>query len=169
MFILATFDTIKPELGLIVWTVIIFSIFWFLMRNFAFRPIIDALETREDNIHSAMAAAEEARKEMESYKDENAKILGEARAEQASIMKEARAVKNQVIEEAKTKAKAEANQVIVSALTEINAEKTAALTELKKDSGSFALAIAEKVMDKKLKGDDNEGFANGLIDNINLN
>lgn len=169
MFILATFDTIKPELGLLVWTVIIFSIFWFLMRNFAFRSIIDALETRDNSIQDAMTEAEQARAEMESFKGENAKILGEARAEQASIMKEARAAKNQVIAEAKTKAKVEANKVVASALVEINTEKVAAMTEMKKESGTFALAIAEKVMDMKLKGNDNEGFANGLIDNINLN
>jgi len=164
------FTPILPYPGLILWTVVIFGLFWLLMRNFAFRPIIDALEKRDNNIQSAIKDAEEARKQIESFKEESAKAMGDARSEQADIMKEARAAKDQIINEAKEQAKVEANKIIGTAKAEIEAEKTNALAALKKDSGVLALAIAEKVIKKQLMGnDDNENFANGLIDDIKLN
>lgn len=170
MFLLAKFTPIIPYPGLILWTVVIFGIFWFIMRNFAFKPIIEALEKRDTSIQKAMEDSKAAREQMESFKEESAQFLGEARAEQSSIMKEARAQKEQVINEAKEEARAEANKIIASAKSEINAEKTSAITELKKGSGVFALEIAEKVIQKQLMGkDDNETFANGLINDIKLN
>ena len=170
MFILADFSPIKPELGLLVWTVVIFGLFWIIMRNFAFKPIIDALEKRDGSIQKAMEDSKAARAQMESFKEESAQFLGEARAEQSAIMKEARAAKDKIINDAKEVARGEANKIIGSSRTEIDAEKTSALTELKKNSGVFALEIAEKVIQKQLMGkDDNESFANGLINDIKLN
>lgn len=170
MTLLAEFTVIRPAVGLLVWTTVIFGIFWFLASKFAFGPIADALEERDDNIQKALEEAKKAKAEMESFKDDNAKILGEARAEQSAIMKEARVAKDAVINEAKDNAKVDANKIIASAQTEINAEKVKALAELKKDSGIFALAIAEKLIKKQLMGNDDErNYANGLIDDIKLN
>lgn len=170
MVLLAKFTPILPYPGLILWTVVIFGLFWILMRNFAFKPIIDALEKRDNNIQSAIKDAEEARKQIEAFKAESAKAMGDARSEQSDIMKEARAAKEQIINEAKAEAKAEANKIIGAARTEIEAEKKSALATLKKDSGILALAIAEKIINKQLMGnDDNENFANGLINDIKLN
>lgn len=170
MFLLAKFTPILPYPGLIFWTVIIFGLFWFIMRNFAFKPIVDALERRDVSIQKAMEDSKAARAEMESFKQESAQFLGEARAEQSAIMKEARAAKDKIINDAKEEARAEANKIIGSARAEIETEKTAALAELKKNSGVFALEIAEKVIQKQLMGkDDNESFANGLINDIKLN
>ncbi len=170
MFILADFSPIKPELGLLVWTVVIFGLFWIIMRNFAFKPIIDALEKRDGSIQKAMEDSKAARAQMESFKEESAQFLGAARVEQSAIMKEARAAKDKIVNDAKEQARVEANKIIGSARTEIDAEKTSALAELKKNSGVFALEIAEKVIQKQLIGkDDNESFANGLINDIKLN
>ncbi|MFK7776120.1 MAG: F0F1 ATP synthase subunit B [Saprospiraceae bacterium] len=170
MFLLVEFTPIRPYPGMILWTLVIFGLFWIIMRNFAFKPIIDALEKRDDSIQKAMEDSKAARAQMESFREESAEFLGEARAEQSAIMKEARAAKDQIINEAKDEARVEANKIIGSARTEINAEKTSALAELKKGSGIFALEIAEKVIQKQLMGkDDNESFANGLINDIKLN
>ncbi len=170
MFLLAKFTPILPYPGLIFWTLIIFGLFWIIMRNFAFKPIIEALEKRDTSIQKALEDSKAARAEMEKFKEESAQFLGEARGEQSAIMKEARAAKDQIINDAKEEARAEANKIIGSARTEINAEKTSALAEMKKDSGVFALQIAEKVIQKQLMGkDDNESFANGLINDIKLN
>lgn len=170
MFLLAKFTPILPYPGMIFWTIIIFGLFWIIMRNFAFKPIVDALERRDTSIQKAMEDSNAARAQMESFKKESAKFLGEARGEQSAIMKEARAAKDQIINDAKGQARIEANKIIGSARTEINAEKASALTELKKNSGIFALEIAEKVIQKQLMGkDDNESFANGLVNDIKLN
>jgi len=85
-------------------------------------------------------------------------------------MKEARTAKDEIINDAKVQARLEANKIVGSARAEIEAEKASALLELKKNSGVFALEIAEKVIQKQLIGkDDNESFADGLINDIKLN
>ena len=170
MVLLAKFTPILPYPGLILWTAVIFGIFWLIMRNFAFKPIIDALEKRDTSIQKALEDAEAARTQMENFTEESSKVLGEARAEQSSLMKEARTAKDEIINAAKDQARVEANGIIGSARQEIDAEKKAALAELKKDSGVFALSIAEKIIQKQLMGkDDNVEFANGLVKDIKLN
>ena len=170
MILLAEFTVIRPAVGLLIWTAVIFGIFWFLISKFAFRPIADALEERDNNIQSALEDAKKARAAMENFQSENSKVMAEARVDQSNIMKEARAEKDAIIKAAKEEAKVEANKIIGSAREEINSEKEIALATLKKDSGVLALAIAEKVIKKQLMGnDDNENFANGLIDDIKFN
>jgi len=168
--ILADFTVIRPAVGLVFWTTIVFGLFWFLASKYAFRPMADALEERDNNIQKALEEAEKARESMRNFKDENDKILSEARTDQANIMKEARAAKDKMIGEAKDEAKAKANATVSSARTEINAQKASALKEVKNESGILALTIAEKLIKKQLMGnDDNENYANGLIDDIKLN
>ena len=170
MFLLAKFTPILPYPGLILWTIVIFGLFWIIMRNFAFKPIVDALERRDTSIQEAMEDSKAARAQMESFREKSAKFLGKARGEQSAIMKEARTAKDEIINDAKVQARLEANKIVGSARAEIEAEKASALLELKKNSGVFALEIAEKVIQKQLIGkDDNESFADGLINDIKLN
>ena len=170
MFFLADFTVIKPTVGLLFWTMVVFCLFWFLISRLAFRPIADALETRENDIQGALEEAEKARKAMADIKGENERILGEARLEQANILKEARAAKDKIVSDAKDEAKAEANKIVGNARAEIQTQKESALKTVKQDTGLLGLTIAEKLIKKQLMGkDDNQNYANGLIDGIKLN
>ena len=170
MFFLADFTVIKPTVGLLFWTMVIFCLFWFLISRLAFRPIADALETRDNDIQGALEEAEKARQAMSDIKGENERILGDARLEQANILKEARAAKDKIVNDAKNDAKAEANKIVGTAREEIQTQKASALKTVKNDTGFLALTIAEKLIKKQLMGnDDNQNYANGLIDDIKLN
>ena len=167
---LLDFSPIKPDLGLVLWTTIIFSLFWIIIGRSSFGPITRALKAREENIQSALSEAENARQEMAKLKAENDQILAEAREERAKILKEAQDTKSNIIKEAKEKAKEEAQRIVTNAKLEIENEKQAALISVKNEVGLMATEIAEKVIRKQLTGDaDHESFVNKLIDDIKLN
>ena len=169
MIILADFSVIRPDPGLLIWTSLIFLLFWVLIGKFAFKPIANALRTREDSIRDALASADNARSEMENLQSKNEELIDMAREERSKILKEAKDAKDQIVSEAKVKAKEEAALVISNAMNEIEAQKKSAIEEVKNSVGNIALEIAEKVIQKELKGDkENEKFVQTLIDDIKL-
>ena len=139
------------SIGLFVWQTVLFLALLFLLRNYAWKPILSAVEEREEGIKNALEAAANAKKEMEALNADNERILREAKAERDSILKEAREIKETIITEAKTQATEEADKVLASAREQINNEKLAAITELKNQVADLSIDIAEKVLKSELK------------------
>lgn len=148
-------DLITPEIGLIFWSGLSFAILFFILAKFAWKPILGAVNEREEGIKKALASAEEARKEMQNLQADNEQLLKEARAERDAMMKEAREIKDKIIADAKDEAKEVATKLIVNAQASIEQEKQAALAELKKQVADLSIGIAETVIKKELtsKGD----------------
>ncbi|MDG1189370.1 MAG: F0F1 ATP synthase subunit B [Flavobacteriales bacterium] len=144
------------SLGLFVWQTVLFLALLFLLRKYAWKPILTAVEEREEGIKSALDAADNAKKEMEALNADNEKILSEAKAERDSILKEARELKDGIIAEAKIQATEEADKVMASAREQINNEKMAAITELKNQVASLSVDIAEKILKSELKDDNKQ-------------
>lgn len=169
LYLAIEFNPIKPDVGLIFWTTIIFTIFWLLVGKFAFRPIKDALNKREHDIQDALDKAATAKEEMSRLKSDNEALLVQAREERALIIKEANDAKNNIIAEAKDKAKQEAERMISNAKMEIDNQKKTAMLEVKNEVGAMALDIAEKVIKKELSKDSaQKGFVDQLVKEINL-
>ncbi len=139
----------SPE-SLIFWTTIIFVVFFFLMKKFAWKPILGAVKSREESINNALAAAETAKLEMQNLTASNERLLAEARAERDAMMKEAREIKEKMINDAKSEAQAQGEKMIAQAKSAIESEKNAAMAELKNQVSSLSLAIAEKVIKSEL-------------------
>ncbi|WP_235298652.1 F0F1 ATP synthase subunit B [Portibacter marinus] len=170
MLYLVDFSVIKPDLGLIFWTTLIFLLFWFLIGKLAFKPIGEALKKRETDIQDALDEAAKARAEMENLNLENERLLAEARAERTKMLKEASDTKTEIINEAKDKAREEAKKMIENAKVEIENQKNAAIVEVKNKVGAMAIEIAEKVLKKELSSDNAQtGYVNQLVDDIKLN
>ncbi|MCC7246599.1 MAG: F0F1 ATP synthase subunit B [Saprospiraceae bacterium] len=170
MLFLADFNVLKPEPGLLIWTTIIFFIFWFLMSRFAFKPIGAALKQREDDIQSALDEAKKARLEMSNLQAENEKLLAHAREERSAILKEAKDAKDEIISEAKERANAEYKRKVESALHDIENQKQAAMIALKNQAGQMAVEIAEKILRRELANkSEQEAYAKSLADSIKLN
>ncbi|MCB0619535.1 MAG: F0F1 ATP synthase subunit B [Saprospiraceae bacterium] len=167
---LADFSVIKPEPGLIIWTTIIFAIFWYMMSKFAFGPIQQALRKREEDIQGALDEAKKAREEMANLQAQNETLMAEAQEERAKIIKDAKHAKETILKEAKEKAKEEAQRIVTNAKQEIENQKLAAMTELKNQIGTIALDIAGKVIDRELKGDkEQEKFVNEQVGKAKFN
>ncbi|WP_282122610.1 F0F1 ATP synthase subunit B [Algibacter mikhailovii] len=138
------------SIGLFFWQLILFIGLVLLLRKFAWKPILDAVEKREDGIKDALDSAEKAKLEMTNLQADNEKLLKEARAEREAMLKEARDIKNNTIETAKGEAQEQANKIIEQAQAAIESEKKAAMEELKNHVASLSLEIAEKVVRTEL-------------------
>jgi F-type H+-transporting ATPase subunit b len=147
-------DLITPELGLVFWTLVTFLILLFILRKFAWKPILGAVSDREEGIKDALASAEKARQEMENLTADNERILQEARAEREAMLKDARDVKNKMIADAK--GEAQASKMIEQAQLAIESEKKAAMAELKSHVAGLSLDIAEKVVRDELSNKDKQ-------------
>ena len=132
--------------GLFFWQLLLFVGLVLLLKKFAWKPILDAVETRESDIKDAISAAEDAKKDMENLQADNQKLLKEARAEREAMLKEARELKNTMIESAKTEAKDEANKLVANAQAAIESEKKAAIADLKSVVAELSMSIAETVV-----------------------
>lgn len=136
--------------GLFFWQSLIFILLVFLLRKFAWKPILDAVNEREDGIKNALLSAEIAKRDMQNLKSDNEKLLAEARVERDVMLKEAREMKDKIVSEAKSEAQVQAGKMIEQAKAAINSEKNAAMAELKNQVSSLSIEIAEKVLKSEL-------------------
>ena len=138
------------SLGLFFWQAVLFIALVFLLKKFAWKPILDSVNSREEGIKNALDSAEKAKLEMQNLQADNEKLLKEARLERETMLKEARELKTKMIEDAKTEAKVEANKLVAAAQASIETEKKAAIAELKSQVASLSIEIAEKVVREEL-------------------
>ena len=141
---------VTPDYGTIFWMLIIFGIVMFILKKFAWVPILKALKDREQSISDALNSAEKARKDVAGLKASNDQIIVEARREKDLILKEAREIKDKIIAEAKIQANAETQKGIENARQQIIAEKTAAINDIKEQVAELSVRIAEIVIKKQL-------------------
>ncbi|MDT8412724.1 MAG: F0F1 ATP synthase subunit B [Vicingaceae bacterium] len=161
---------VTPDLGLIVWTTIVFCILLFLLAKFAWKPILNAVKQREQSIEEALNKAEDAKKEMAQLQSANEDLLKEARAERDEMLKEARTLKDKIIAEAKAKAGEDADRIIASARESIQHEKMAAVTELKNQVAVLSIEIAEKILKQELSSEAKQSsMISSVVDDIQLN
>ena len=144
------------SIGLFVWQTAIFMLLVLMLKKYAWSPILKAVNEREQGIKDALQSAELAKKEMESLKADNDKIMKQARVERDTLLKEARGIKNSIVSQAKDEAKAEAQKIIENANKSIKNEKNAAVSEIKKQVATLSIDIAEKILKEKLSDDDKQ-------------
>lgn len=160
---------VTPDIGTIFWMVIIFLITLFILKKFAWKPILTVLKDRENTIAEALSSADRARKEVEGMKADQDQIIAEARKEKDVILKEARDIKDKLLAEAKSQAHVEGQKIIESARTQIEAEKTAAINEMKKQVVELSVLVAEKIIHKEIKAQkDQEELVNSLLKDLKM-
>ena len=136
--------------GLFFWQTLIFIGLIFLLKKFAWKPILDSVNEREDGIKNALLSAENAKKEMQNLQADNQRILQEARLERDGMLKEAREIKEKMIADSKTEAQAQGLKIIEQAKAAIESEKNAAMADLKSQVSNFSIEIAEKLLKDEL-------------------
>ncbi len=142
--------------GLFFWQTLIFVGLIFLLKKFAWKPILDAVNEREEGIKNALESAENAKKEMQNLQADNQRILQEARMERDAMLKEAREMKEKMIADSKSEAQAQGLKMIEQAKAAIETEKNAAMAELKSQVSTLSLAIAEKLLQDELANKDSQ-------------
>jgi F-type H+-transporting ATPase subunit b len=141
---------ITPDIGFTFWTLLAFGIFWLLIGKFAIKPIVQAVETRNQKIEDELLAAQKAKLEFEELKSQNEDLIKEAREERQRMLVEAKKDVDMFRSSEISKAKEDASKLLANAKEEIEAQKNAALQEVKKEVGTLAISIAEKLVREKL-------------------
>ena len=155
--------------GLFIIQSVLMLVVIFLMIKFAWKPIISALDEREEGIKNALESAEKAKQEIESISSSNEELLRQAREERDAMLKEAREMKAKMIAEAESNAEAEAAKIIASAKEAIEVEKREALAELKAEVAQLSISVAEKLLKEELSDAKKDAsFVNGLLGEVNL-
>ena len=154
------------SLGLFFWQTLLFIILVFVLKKYAWKPILSAVEEREEGIKNALESAEKAKQEMQNLNADNEKILNEARKERDNLLKEARDIKANIIDEAKDQANKDAEKIITIAKNQIKNEKLKAITELKNQVANLSIEMAEKILKSELsdKGKQKEVIERTLQD-----
>ncbi|HIA05586.1 MAG TPA: F0F1 ATP synthase subunit B [Flavobacteriales bacterium] len=161
---------ITPGIGLLFWMFIAFTAVLFILRKFAWKPILQALKERETSITTALSEARMAREEVSLLKVKNNELIHEVQEERDAILKEARDTKSAIVADAKNRAKEEADRMIKQAREEILSEKNAAMSEIRSHVASLSIEIAEKILKSELSEEKKQkALIDNLIDEIKLN
>ncbi len=161
---------LSPGLGLLVWTLVAFLLVFFILKKFAWKPILETLKERETGIAEAIASADKIKSEMAALKNENEALLAQAREERAVLIKEAKETANKMVSDAKEKARAEYDRIVADAQSAITQQKNAALTDVKNQVGSLVIEVAEKVLRRELANKaEQEAYIKGLAEVVNMN
>jgi F-type H+-transporting ATPase subunit b len=163
-------DLLSPEIGLFFWTLIAFLAVLFLLKKFAWKPILSSLSDREKGISDSIAAAERVKGEMSQMQAENEKLMMQAREERTAMLKEAKDMKDRIVSEAREQAKIEANRILLDAQQQIERQKNAAMTEVRNKIGTLAVEVASKILRKQLESADSQNnYIDMLANDIKLN
>ncbi|MDP1842256.1 MAG: F0F1 ATP synthase subunit B [Sediminibacterium sp.] len=163
-------ELLLPGLGLLFWTLIAFVTVFFLLKAFAWKPILSSLKERETGIADAIASADKVKLEMAALKNENEAMMAKAREERAVMIKEAKETADKMITEAKDKAKFEYDRIVADAQTAILQQKNAALTDVKNQVGTLVIEVAEKILQRELSNKaEQESYIKQLTEGAKLN
>jgi len=161
---------LTPNPGLFVWTLIAFLLVLFILKKFAWKPILKSLDDREKSIEDSLSAAEKARNEMATLKNENEALLQKAREERTQMLKEAKEAADKMVSDAQGKAKSEYNKIIADAQVAITQQKNVALSEVKNQVGNLVIEATEKILRRQLSNKAaEESYIADLVKDVKLN
>ena len=156
--------------GLFFWQTLLFVGLLLLMAKYAWKPILTAVEERENTIKDSLEAADKAKTDMEAIQADNKRILKEARAERDALLAEAKKASTQMINEAKDAAKTEADKIAAAAQEAILQEKNAAINDIKNKMASLSIEIAQKIVQGELSDQKKqEQLVEKLVKEIEIN
>ncbi len=163
-------ELVTPGLGLVFWMLVSFLLVLFILKKFAWKPILNALKERENTIAESLNSAEKAKEEMARLKADNEEIIAEAHRQKDRVMKDTKELANKLMSDTKERAAIEAAKMIDEARSAIESEKNAALKDIKDKIVILSVQIAEKILKEQLsKAGEQEQVVEKYIAEINLN
>jgi len=147
---------VQPDPGLFIWTVLTFLVLLTLLAKFAWTPLLQALETRQQGIRKALDDAQAAKQELERLEQESAQIVRRARAEAEAIVTQSRADADRLREEIRQKAKADAEGILRNAERQIQLETGRALQQIRSEAVDLSVSIASKIIQRNISKEDNQ-------------
>ena len=147
---------VQPDPGLFIWTILTFLVLLTALAKFAWGPLLQALESRQEAIRKSLDDAKQARQELEQVQQTSAQIVRQARVDAEAIIATSRSDAEQLREEIKQKARAEADSIIKNAERQIQLEIGRALQQIRHEAVDLSIMIASKIIQRNLSKDDNQ-------------
>ena len=159
---------VQPDPGLFIWTIITFLVLLALLAKFAWKPLLQALEGRQERIRRSLEDADKARQELERLQQESAKIMQQARIEAESIVAQTRADAERLREELKQKAKEEADNILRNAQQQIQLQTRQAIQQIRHEVADIAVLLASKLLERNLAKEDNARLIDDTLKQIEM-
>ena len=147
---------IQPDPGLFIWTILTFLALVALLAKFAWRPLLEALDVRQQGIRKALDDAQSAKQELERLHQESAQIIRKARVDADAVLTQARADGDRLREELRQKAKADAEGIMRNAERQIQLETGRAIQQIRAEAVDLSVSIASKILQRNISKEDNE-------------
>ncbi len=157
---------VQPDPGLFFWTIAVFLTLLFLLKRFAWGPLLAALEERQAGIRKSLDDADSARKELAEVQAKASALIGQARTEADTILSEARADGARIRQELRDAAQKEAEAIARSAQQQIQLERDRAVAEIRQQAVELSVMIASKLIRRNLTREDNAALIDEALDQI---
>jgi F-type H+-transporting ATPase subunit b len=157
---------VQPDPGLFIWTIVTFLVLLALLAKFAWRPLLEALDKRQESIRKSLDDARRAQQELERLQQESAQIIREARVEADAIIGRSRADAERLREEIRQKAREESDGIIRNAERQIQLETTRALQQIRHEAVDLSVMIASKIIQRNLSKEDNERLIDDALKQV---
>src|ERR687885_2543912 len=145
---------VSPNVGLMIWTLVVFGLSMYLLGKLAFPRIAEALDRRQKAIEESIDAAEHTRAEAEKILAEYRERLAEARNQADEIVARARKTGEAAENEILADARAKREEMMEQTRRDIEAETRRAIQQIRSEVADLTVAATEKVTRKTLDGDD---------------
>ena len=157
---------VRPDPGLFIWTILTFLVLLALLTKYAWRPLLTALEARQDRIRQSLDEARAAAEEKERVQRESAEVIRRARLEADTIVSASRGDATRVRDEAKQKARTDAAAIIAAAERQVQLDALRAREELRQEAVNLSIVIASKLIRKNIRPEDNQKLIDDVISSL---
>jgi F-type H+-transporting ATPase subunit b len=157
---------VQVDPGLFIWTIITFLVLLTLLAKFAWGPLLQALDVRQQAIRKALDDAQLAQQELQRLEQESAQIIRRARVDAESIITQSRADAERLREEMRQKARTEADGIVRNAERQIQLETARALQQIRHEAVDLSVMIASKIIQRNITREDNEKLISDALTQI---
>ena len=159
---------VQVDPGLFIWTILTFLVLLALLAKFAWKPLLLALESRQESIRKSLDDADQAKNELLRLQHESTEIIQNARFNAESIIAQSRSDAERVREDLKQKAKEEAEAILRNAQQQIQLQTRQALQEIRHEVADMAVMIASKVLERNVSKEDNDRLIAEALEQMQL-
>ena len=159
------------KVNLMFWTLLIFGVLFFILKKYAFPPILAAVEAREKALVDAIEGAKRDREAAAKLLAEHQAKIDVSRGEAQKLIADGRAVAEKMRQDLLEQTRKEQQDMLERAKRDIEAEKNKAIAQLRREAVELALAGASKVIEQNLDSQKNRQLVEtylGSLGNLNV-
>ena len=160
---------VQLDPGLFFWTIAVFLTLLFLLKKFAWGPLLAALEERQAGIRKSLDDADTAKRELAEVQAKASALIGQARTEAETILSEARTDGARIRQELREAAQKEAETIARNAQQQIQLERDRAVSEIRQQAVELSVMIASKLIRRNLTREDNEALIDDALHQVDTN